>query len=342
MAAHRVAYYIDPGFFCHDPGYGHPERAARLGAIEKAVERDRFDDTDLIRRPARPAERRDLLRVHDESYLRAIDGLCCDGGGSLDPDTSVSEASFAAATLAAGAGIDAAERIRSGEFRSAFVAARPPGHHARPRVAMGFCIVNNVAVVAAKLAEQGDRVAILDWDAHHGNGTQEVFWRDPRVLYVSTHQYPWYPFTGTADEVGDGEGAGTTLNIPMPAGAGPDDYLYAFDHAVLPAIHDFRPDWLLVSAGFDAHRDDPLCDLHLTAETYRRLAADAADVGVPMIGFLEGGYALEALGASVRATLEAWVGDDGGSRPGGGGVHARVVSAVGAALAARRAASPPR
>ena len=303
MAVHRVAYYIDPGFFCHDPGYGHPERAARLGAIEKAVERDRFDDTDLIRRPARPAERRDLLRVHDESYLRAIDGLCCDGGGSLDPDTSVSEASFAAATLAAGAGIDAAERIRSGEFRSAFVAARPPGHHARPRVAMGFCIVNNVAVVAAKLAEQGDRVAILDWDAHHGNGTQEVFWRDPRVLYVSTHQYPWYPFTGTADEVGDGEGAGTTLNIPMPAGAGPDDHLYAFDRTVLPAIHDFRPDWLLVSAGFDAAAEDPLADMELTPNGFRELARRCAASAPRVAAVLEGGYNPATLPALVEATL---------------------------------------
>jgi acetoin utilization deacetylase AcuC-like enzyme len=199
---------------------------------------------------------------------------------------------------------------------------------------MGFYLLNNLAVTASVLAGRGERVLVVDWDAHHGNGTQEIFWRDPRVLYVSLHQYPLYPFTGAAEEVGEGAGAGTTLNLPMPAGAGPDDYIYAFDRAVLPAIAEFQPAWLLVSAGFDAHARDPLTDLALTAPTFARLAAEVAGLGVPLIGFLEGGYDLDALGASTRATLEAWATGNRTSRPGGGGVQPGVEHAVATALAA--------
>ena len=166
--------------------------------------------------------------------------------------------------------------------------------------------MNKDAVVAAQLAELGDREAQREWEAHRGNGTQEVFWRDSRVLYVSTHQYPWYHFTGTADEVGDGEGAGTTLNIPMPAGAGPDDYLYAFDRAVLPAIHDFRPDWLLVSAGFDAHAEDPLADAAVSEDGFRELARRAAASAPRVAAVLEGGYNLRTLPRLVEAALEGF------------------------------------
>lgn len=333
-----LGLYLAPPFFEHDAGRGHPERPARLQAVEEALERDGFAQSELVRLVAPLASEDDLARVHEPSYLDGLKRSCEGGGGQLDPDTAVSSASFEAATMCVGAGLDAVARIRAGELKGAFVAARPPGHHARPAAAMGFCIVNNVAVVAACLVADGSRVAILDWDAHHGNGTEEMFWSDPRVLYTSLHQYPYYPFTGAAGDVGGGEGAGFTVNVPMPAGAGPDDYIYALDRLLLPVLEEFEPDWLLVSAGFDAHRADPLCDLRLVGPTYRRMAHDALGLGRPVLGFLEGGYDLDALGGSVRETLGAWAGGGPGTHPGGGGVHPQVTAAVEKAEAAHKAA----
>jgi acetoin utilization deacetylase AcuC-like enzyme len=332
-----VGFYWDPLFLDHDTGRGHPERPARVAAIRRRLEGDGLMD-DLIALQCPEAPMAALAAVHSPDYLADIERLCAFGGGALDPDTRVSEASFTAARRASGAGLDAIERVTGGELDAAFVACRPPGHHARRASAMGFCIVNHVAVAAARLIANGERVAVVDWDAHHGNGTQEMFWADNRVLYVSTHQYPHYPMTGSARDVGEGAGAGFTLNIPLPAGAGPDDFLFAFGEAVVPAIDEFGATFLLLSAGYDAHRGDPLCDLAMTAPGYRRLAGDLGSLGLPVVAFLEGGYDLDDLSSSVHQTIEAWVSGDGGTHPGGGGVHDGVRAAVDAARALQRQA----
>jgi len=218
--------------------------------------------------------------------------------------------SWTAARLAAGAGLAAIEGLRNGDAEMAFCAVRPPGHHATPTRTMGFCLLNNVAVAAAALADAGERVAIVDIDAHHGNGTQEAFFTDGRVLFVSCHQWPLYPGTGAADEVGTGDGAGTTINVPLPAGAAGDTYRYAMDVLVVPAVERFAPDWILISAGFDAHRADPLTDLGLAAGDYADLMGRLTGL-VPtgrLIAFLEGGYDLGALADSAGAFVAAGLG----------------------------------
>lgn len=223
--------------------------------------------------------------------------MCAGGGGRLDPDTYASPRSFEAASLAAGAGLTAVEALRAGRGDAAFCAIRPPGHHASATESMGFCMISNVAVVAASLADQGERVMVFDYDAHHGNGTQAVFYDDPRVLFVSCHQWPLYPGTGDVDETGSGAGAGTTLNIPLPEGATGDVYLQAFDEVVAPVAERFSPTWVIVSAGFDAHRDDPLTSMGLASGDYGPLTARALSL-VPTgrrLVMLEGGYDLDAL-----------------------------------------------
>ena len=223
--------------------------------------------------------------------------MCAGGGGRLDPDTYASPGSFDAARLAAGAGLTAVTALRAGHGDAAFCAVRPPGHHASATESMGFCMISNVAVVAASLADEGERVMVLDYDAHHGNGTQAVFYGDPRVLFVSYHQWPLYPGTGRVQETGIDAGAGTTLNIPLPAGATGDIYLRAFDEIVAPVAERFAPTWVIVSAGFDAHRDDPLTDMGLAAGDYGPLTARVLAL-VPAgrrLVMLEGGYDLDAL-----------------------------------------------
>ena len=257
-----------------------------------------------------PAAVADLERVHDPGYVRRLEAFCLEGGGRLDADTGVCPESWDAALLAAGAGMEAARRLEAGEADAAFCAVRPPGHHAMRTSAMGFCLFNNVAVTAAALAERGERVAIVDYDAHHGNGTQDTFYEDPRVLFVSLHQWPFYPGSGRLAETGAGAGAGTTVNVPFPAGTSGEAYRAAFDEVVVPVIEGFAPTWLLISAGFDAHRADPLCDLGLTAGDYADLTARLAAL-VPAgrrIAFLEGGYDLDALSWSAGAAVSALVG----------------------------------
>jgi acetoin utilization deacetylase AcuC-like enzyme len=300
---------VGPEDACEHTLAGHPERPSRVAAAMAGV--DRLDlGADLAVRAPREATRAELELVHDAAYL---DLLECAGPGRLDPDTFFTAASWRAARTAAGAGLVAIEALRAGEAPAAFVAVRPPGHHALRDRAMGFCLLNNVAVAAATLAETGERVAVIDWDVHHGNGTQEIFWNDDRVLYVSTHQSPFYPGTGAAEETGGPDAAGLTVNIPLPAGATGDVVDAAFDEVVAPAIQRFAPTWVLVSAGFDAHRDDPLADLHLSAADFARLARTVAGFA-PEPGrlalFLEGGYDLEALRDSVAACLGALVGAD--------------------------------
>jgi acetoin utilization deacetylase AcuC-like enzyme len=300
----------DPRFAEHDPGRGHPERPVRLDAVGAGLLDAGLDRASRIELEPRVATRAELERVHRADYVAQLEAFCARGGGALDPDTAVVAASWEAATLAAGAGLAAVDALRAREGDAAFCAVRPPGHHAVAGRAMGFCLFNNVAVAAAAARDHGERVCIVDWDAHHGNGTQDMFWSDRDVMYVSMHEWPLYPGTGRLDDVGEGAGAGTTINFPLPAGATGDVYLAALDEVVAPRVEAFAPDWVFVSAGFDAHRADPLTGLGLGA-------GDFADLGVRVqawvpagrvVAFLEGGYDLDALRNSVAATASALVG----------------------------------
>lgn len=287
----------------HDSGEGHPESHRRLVAAVAGLADPRLDGA-LLALPPRRATRPELVAAHDRGYLDAVADLCAAGGGQLDPDTAVSAGSWETACRTAGAGLAAIDALRAGEGEAAFVLGRPPGHHAGRDAGMGFCLLNNVAVAAAALAGRGERVAILDWDVHHGNGTQDIFWRDPRVLYVSIHQWPLYPGTGRSQERGGGAGVGSTVNLPLPPRATGDTYLALFDEVVAPALERFGADWLLVSAGFDAHRDDPLGDMRLSAGDFADLAgrvAGAAPRPGRLVLFLEGGYDPAAVERSVLA-----------------------------------------
>jgi len=309
-----VAYVTAGPAGRHDTGPSHPERAARLDAVERGVEEAHLGET-LVRREARPASTEELARVHTPGHLERVRRFVEAGGRHLDPDTVVSGGSWEAALTAAGGVLTAVEALRSGEAGSAFVAARPPGHHATATAAMGFCLLNNVAVAAAELASRGERVLVVDWDVHHGNGTQDIFWDDPRVLYVSTHQWPCYPGTGRAEEVGGPAAPGSTVNVPLPPGATGDVAVAALEEVAQPAVEEFAPTWVLVSAGFDAHRDDPLAELSWSAGDYALLTGLVASWAPPgrLVAVLEGGYDLGALARSVRATVETLAGEH--SRP---------------------------
>ena len=295
---HPIICYVSEVFRGHDPG-PHPERPARHDAVAEAV---RAADAPVAE-PA-PAAAAELERIHDPGYLAAVRALCDRGGGALDPDTVVSERSFEAASVASGAAVAAVDTVLAGEARSAFACGRPPGHHAERAWGMGFCIVNHVAVAAAHARAAGvERVAILDWDAHHGNGTQAAFWEDPTVLYVSLHQYPFYPGTGAAAERGGPAGDGATLNLPLPAGTSEAGFLAAFEDQAVPTLEAFDPGLLLISAGFDAHAADPLTDLGLTAASFAAMTRVVRGIGAGPVLVLEGGYDLHALFESVLAVL---------------------------------------
>jgi acetoin utilization deacetylase AcuC-like enzyme len=303
-----------PQFERHDPGRWHPERPERLAAVARGIESAGIAEAVVSFQP-RPAAEVEIERVHPGRYLQALRELSAAGGGHIDPDTVTSEGSYDAALLAAGAGLDAIERLDAGEADVAFCAVRPPGHHATPTRPMGFCLVNNVAVSAAALADRGERVLIVDYDAHHGNGTQDAFYADPRVVYVSFHEYPLYPGTGALEETGRGVGAGATINVPLPAGATGDVYRLALDLLIAPLVDVWQPTWLIVSAGYDAHRADPLTGLGLRAGDFADLTGELCQL-VPAgrrLLFLEGGYDLDALAGSVGASLARLV--DGEYRP---------------------------
>ncbi len=294
-------------FADHETPPGHPERPDRAEVLDAVANRWRERGVEVV--APREASHEQLARVHSEDYLRAI----LDTRGQarqLDPDTYTSPESQQVALLAAGAVVDAVERVMSAPHHAAFALVRPPGHHAERGRAMGFCIYNNIAVGAAHARSQGvKRIAIVDYDVHHGNGTQHMFETDPNVLYVSTHQYPYYPGTGAAEEVGRAAGEGFTVNLPLEAGAVAEDYHAVFSEVVCPVLRQFEPDLLMVSAGFDAHENDPLGGMRLTADVFGAMTMELRKVAEEfcrghLVAVTEGGYDLEALGACLDTTIE--------------------------------------
>ena len=308
----RTGLVHHPACALHFAGPGHPERPERVAAILRHVEESGLAG-ELDVREARPVDPRRLELVHARAHVASVERECAGGRALLDDgDTYVCPDSWNAALLACGGLLDALDEVLTGRWKNAFAALRPPGHHAEETHAMGFCLFNNVAVAARHLRrERGiERVAIVDWDVHHGNGTQHVFERDPSVFYASLHQFPHYPGTGARSERGFGDGEGATLNLPQRAGSGDAEWLRDFENVLAPALEDFAPQFVLVSAGFDAHRDDPLSSTRVTEAGFRRMTEVLLDVARRhaagrLVSVLEGGYDLGALARSAQAHVEA-------------------------------------
>lgn len=297
-------------FDLHINGFRHPECPERLHVIRSEFEQSGIASK-LERLEATPVDQELLKRVHRPDYVDALERLCEAGGAQLDPDTSVIRESWPAALNAAGAVTTAVDRVLSGHWHRAFCTVRPPGHHAPANRAMGFCLFNNIAIGAQAALEHEDidRVAIIDWDAHHGNGTQSIFWKRSDVLYASWHQFPFYPGTGAAREEGESDGLGTTVNCPLPTGAGDAEFMQMWSERIVPALERFTPDLLLVSAGFDADARDPLTGLRVTADGFQKLSSAVvtwadAHCGGQIVSVLEGGYDLQALAEDARRHVE--------------------------------------
>jgi acetoin utilization deacetylase AcuC-like enzyme len=309
-----VALYLShPSSHRHETG-GHPENAGRLAAIEATLEDAGWPGLERLEAPA--ATREQLARVHSEAHIDSIERLSAEGGGAIDLDTLASPGSWEAAVHAAGGAALAAELLLDGTASAALCGLRPPGHHAERARAMGFCLFNNVAVACAHaLASCGaERVLVLDWDVHHGNGTEAIFARSSAVLFASIHQWPLYPGTGPAEYEGEAEGEGYTVNLPVDPGSGGDEFCALVQHVVVPIARAYRPDLIAISAGYDAHRDDPLASCLLDSADFARMTASmravAAELEAPLLICLEGGYAPRALADSVLATVNAL--QDGG------------------------------
>jgi len=304
----RVVVATHPSAMRHDTGRLHPERPDRIEAVVRGI---RETGLDLVELESPEIGRGELALVHDPAYIEMIEMFCSLGGGALDMDTIASRDTWTAALTAAG-GIKATVQALEGMTdATGFVVCRPPGHHALRQRAMGFCLFNNVAVAAAWLRANGRKVAILDWDVHHGNGTQALVGPDPAILYISVHQSSFYPFEGHLEDI-DLEAKGTTVNIPLPAGTAGDVYRRAWSELVLPVLGQFAPDWVLVSAGFDAHTEDPLAELDLLDADFGWMASALAKVHEPArtVFALEGGYDLDALRHSARSTLLGMAGEE--------------------------------
>ncbi len=308
-----TAYIVDDRFLLHDD-FDHPENASRLRAIIHALDSSgiRAELTQLEPRYASAAE---IGAVHQRRMIEHAQRMAMFGGGRLNPDTYIVQESWDVALLAAGSVARAVEAVVGGEAGNAFALVRPPGHHATPSTAMGFCLINNVAVAAqmARAALGLQRVAIIDWDTHHGNGTQDIFYDDPTVLYVSSHTYPFYPGTGHWREQGSGDGEGATLNIPLPAHTGDPAFIRAYDELVLRAVRRFAPQLIIVSAGYDCHWTDPLAPMAMSIAGFGRLAQMIYDLAAEvcdgrLVCALEGGYNVEALAGGVLATLRVLLG----------------------------------
>jgi len=301
-----VGLVFDERFLLHRAPYDHPEHPGRLSAIQSEFEQRGF--IALCRRvPARPASDDELLQVHTPDLVRQIDATARRSFTQLDPDTYAGPDSAAAARLAAGGLIDLALAVWRGDLASGFALVRPPGHHAEADQAMGFCLFNNVAVAAQAVRSAGaSRVLIVDWDVHHGNGTQNTFWDDSSVLYFSTHQYPFYPGTGSLEEVGGSKARGRTVNVPWPPGMGDADYLEAFDRVLLPIARRFEPELMLVSAGFDAAAGDLLGSMRISPAGYAAMTSRLQEMAKGrLVLALEGGYNLNAISKSAAECLSA-------------------------------------
>ena len=308
----RVGIVTHPAYLEHDMGRHHPESPERLRAIVARLE-STGTMSKLTRIAPRKAETEWITRIHDPAYVQRLEASAPSTGyASLDLDTSMSPGSLPAAHLAVGGALAAVDAVMANQVDQVFCAVRPPGHHAEANRAMGFCLYNNVAVAARYIQERHGlaRVLIVDWDVHHGNGTQHAFEDDPSVLFFSTHQYPHYPGTGAETERGRGRGEGATINVPLYGGQGTDEYREIFLNVLVPAAAAFQPEFVLISAGFDAHRDDPLASMAITDEGYGELTRIVASIAQThcqgrIVACLEGGYDLRALAASVEQHILA-------------------------------------
>lgn len=308
----KIGFVYDPGYLRHDSGPRHPENPVRLKAIINHLNAVGLPQLLELIEPV-PAPLTYVQKVHSLEYIRRVEQSCQQGLTLLDsPDTGISPASYEIALLSVGGVLTAIDRVMEGTVSQAFCAIRPPGHHAERSRAMGFCIFNNVAIAACYLQEKYsiERVLIIDWDAHHGNGTQKAFWDDPTIFYFSIHQYPHYPGTGSRLERGIGAGESHTLNIPLPAGCGDKEYIEAFLEVLWPVAMAFSPQFILISAGFDAHRDDPLSGLMVTEDGYEEITRIAVEIALKkcqgkIVSVLEGGYNLIALCHSVERHIFA-------------------------------------
>ncbi len=310
----KTAYLYNEIYMEHDTGWGHPERAERLPAIDKKLRSNDFYD-DLVRVDIKKADYKYIEMIHDRKYIDRVEKEISGGTRYLDSmDTAVCERSFEIALYAVGGCLNMCDTVMSGKAINGFCAARPPGHHAERTYAAGFCIFNNIAICAKYLqTEHGlKKIAIVDWDVHHGNGSQHSFEADPTVFYASTHQFPHYPGTGAATETGTGAGKGYTLNIPMKAGSGNEEYMAAFKNKIIPELEKFKPEAILISAGFDAHSYDPLSSIQLSSDMFYKFTRMLMEVAEKhskkrVISLLEGGYDLKGLAEGVENMMGAFV-----------------------------------